>query len=127
LTRRFGVAGGLAWLGVLSFGVISEQLKTRQEVAREESGTQAVDAKEVTTPSGLRYTDLIRGGGETAPQRGYLLAANVRVVLGEDPAGAVLFDTEDTGRPLAFFFGCVPPARAAQTRARPPRDENNDA
>jgi hypothetical protein len=106
LTRRFGVAGGLAWLGVLTFGVVSEQLKTRQEVAREESGTQAVDAMEVATASGLRYTDLVRGGGETAPQRGYLLAAAVRVVLGEDPAGPVLFDTEDTGRPLAFFFGC---------------------
>jgi len=106
LTRRFGVAGGLAWLGVLTFGVVSEQLKTRQEVAREESGTQAVDAQEVATPSGLRYTDLVRGGGETAPQRGYLLAAAVKVVLGEDPAGPVLFDTDDTGRPLAFFFGC---------------------
>ena len=116
LTRRFGVAGGLAWLGVLTFGVVSEQLKTRQEVAREESGTQAVGAKEVATPSGLRYTDLVRGGGETAPQRGYLLAAAVRVVLGEDPAGPVLFDTEDTGRPLAFFFGCG--ARDLQRTAR---------
>ena len=106
LTRRFGLAGGLAWLGILTFGVVSEQLKTRNEVAREESGTQAVDAKEVVTPSGLRYTDLVRGGGETAPQRGYLLAANVRVVLGEDASGTVLFDTEDSGRPLAFFFGC---------------------
>ena len=106
MTRRFGLAGGLAWLGVLTFGVVSEQLKTRNEVAREESGTQAVDAKEVVTPSGLRYTDLVRGGGETAPQRGYLLAANVRVVLGEEAQGPVLFDTEDTGRPLAFFFGC---------------------
>ena len=106
LTRRFGLAGGLAWLGVLTFGVVSEQLKTRNEVAREESGTQAVDAKEVVTPTGLRYTDLVRGGGETAPQRGYLLAANVRVVLGEDATGPVLFDTEESGRPLAFFFGC---------------------
>ena len=26
LTRRFGLAGGLAWLGFLSFGVISEQV-----------------------------------------------------------------------------------------------------
>ena len=107
MTRRFGLAGGLAWLGVLTFGVVSEQLKTRNEVAREESGTQAVDAKEVVTPSGLRYTDLVRGGGETAPQRGFLLAANVRVVLGEDAQGPVLFDTEDSGRPLAFFFGCA--------------------
>lgn len=114
MTRRFGLAGGLAWLAVLTFGVVSEQLKTRSEVAREASGTQAVDAKGVTTPSGLRFTDLVRGGGETAPQRGYLLAANVRVVLGEDALGPVLFDTEDSGRPLAFFFGCA--TRAAEAK-----------
>jgi hypothetical protein len=103
LTRRFGLAGGLAWLAVLTFGVVSEQLKTRAEVAREESGTQAVNSVEVTTASGLRYRDTVRGGGEMAPQRGYLLAADVRVTLADD---VVLFDTASTGRPLAFFFGC---------------------
>ena len=36
LTRRFGLAGGLAWLGVLAFGSIGEQIKTRMEVAEEE-------------------------------------------------------------------------------------------
>ena len=81
-------------------------MKTRREVAREESGTQAVSAVEVVTPSGLRYLDLVRGGGETAPARGYLLAADVRVTL-DGPDGAVLFDTAATQRPLAFFFGCV--------------------
>jgi hypothetical protein len=61
----FGLAGGLAWVGVLTFGVVSEQLKTRSEVAREESGSADVaNAQEVLTPSGLRYTDLRRGGGE---------------------------------------------------------------
>lgn len=81
----------------------------------------AADAKEVTTRSGLRYTDLRRGapggrraggngvprqaglivsllhcalrdvscvlrgagGGETAPQRGFIMAANVSVRLGD--------------------------------------------
>ena len=33
LTRRFGLAGGLAWVGVLAFGVVSEQVKTRLEVS----------------------------------------------------------------------------------------------
>ncbi len=88
---------------MLTFGVLSEQIKTRNEVAREISGSQDVtDAAEVVTPSGLRYRDLRRGGGETAPQRGYLLAAEVKV---EDAAGAVLFDTAATKRELAFFYG----------------------
>jgi hypothetical protein len=118
LTRRFGLAGGLAWLGVLTFGVVSEQLKTRGEVARELSGTQAVaGGVEVASPSGLRYTDTTRGGGETAPQRGYLLAADVRVTLGDAPDGPVLFDTAATGRPLAFFFGCAPGAPWLQRHA----------
>ncbi len=37
LTRRFGIAGGLAWLGFLTFGAVSEQIKTRLEVASEEA------------------------------------------------------------------------------------------
>ena len=34
LTRRFGLAGGLAWLGFLSFGVISEQVLGFQTMPR---------------------------------------------------------------------------------------------
>ena len=30
--------GGLAWVGVLTFGVVSEQVKTRLEQAQEEKG-----------------------------------------------------------------------------------------
>jgi len=40
LTRRFGLGAGLAWVGVLAFGVVSEQIKTRNEVFREEQGTR---------------------------------------------------------------------------------------
>ena len=39
---RFGLAGGLAWLGVLTVGVVGEQIKTRLESARKEAGTQDV-------------------------------------------------------------------------------------
>ena len=42
LTRRFGLGAGLAWVGVLAFGVISEQVKTRNEVFREEQGTRYI-------------------------------------------------------------------------------------
>jgi hypothetical protein len=48
LSRRFGLAGGLAWLGVLAVGSIGEQVKTRLEVAAEKSGTSDVtEAQEV--------------------------------------------------------------------------------
>lgn len=42
VTRRFGIGAGLAWVGFLAFGVISEQLKTRREVYLEESQTRQV-------------------------------------------------------------------------------------
>lgn len=104
LTRRFGLAGGLAWLGVLTFGVLSEQIKTRMEVSREASNSQDLtDAVEVTTAFGLKYTDLRRGGGETAPQRGYLLAIDLRV---EDADGQLFYDSGN--RQLAFFYRARP-------------------
>ena len=39
---RCRIAGGLAWLGVLTFGVVSEQVKTRLENAAEESNTKVI-------------------------------------------------------------------------------------
>jgi hypothetical protein len=42
LTRRFGIGAGLAWVGFLAFGVVSEQLKTRFEVAQQQANTKSV-------------------------------------------------------------------------------------
>lgn len=42
LTRRFGLGAGLAWVGFLAFGVISEQVKTRLEVSQQEANTRSV-------------------------------------------------------------------------------------
>ena len=39
-TRRFGLAGGLVWLGILTFGVVSEQIKTRLEDRAEQRDTK---------------------------------------------------------------------------------------
>ncbi len=44
LTRRFGIAGGLAWVGVLATGVLGEQIKTRLEQADEAAGTKVRNA-----------------------------------------------------------------------------------
>lgn len=40
LTRRFGLGAGLAWVGFLAFGVVSEQIKTRLEVSQEAANTR---------------------------------------------------------------------------------------
>eukprot|EP00466_Bigelowiella_natans_P000233 jgi/Bigna1/84851/estExt_fgenesh1_pg.C_10208 len=61
---RFGLAGGLAWLGFLTFGVVSEQVKTRTEVKAINEGAIQVDAPEVLLPSGLKVQDLRLGGGD---------------------------------------------------------------
>ena len=50
LTRRFGLAGGLAYLGFLTFGVVSEQIKTRLEVAADERGTRVRDSTRQSQP-----------------------------------------------------------------------------
>ena len=42
LTRRFGIGAGLAWAGLLAVGVVSEQLKTRFEVAQQQANTKSV-------------------------------------------------------------------------------------
>lgn len=110
LTRRFGLAGGLAWLGVLTFGVVAEQLKTREEVRREGRDSADVAAPvEVVAPSGLRLTDLRLGGGE-APRRGDLVA--VDLVITSDDGATTLLDTRagsaSAGKPLAFFLGGRP-------------------
>lgn len=40
LTRRFGIGAGLAWVGFLAVGVLSEQIKTRFEVSQQEANTR---------------------------------------------------------------------------------------
>lgn len=40
LTRRFGIGAGLAWVGFLAVGVVSEQIKTRFEVSQQEASTR---------------------------------------------------------------------------------------
>ena len=62
-------------------GVLGEQIKTRLEVAHEDEGTQEVAAgaaPEVLLPSGVRYTELRVGGGQSPPA-GYLVWGWARV------------------------------------------------
>lgn len=107
LTRRFGLGAGLAWVGFLAFGVVSEQIKTRREVSLEDQGTRDVeDAKEVVLGDNVKYTDLRVGGG-TSPMNGNLILLDLvgRVVDGE-----TFVDTgaATKNRPIALVFGRRP-------------------
>lgn len=75
-------------MGLLAFGVISEQIKTRRELAElTEGSTEVAGAPEVVTPEGLRYRDLRVGGGAT-PQRGLLIVMDYKAFAdGEAGAG----------------------------------------
>ena len=106
MTRRFGLAGGLAWLGFLAVGTLGEQVKTRLEVAAEQSGARDVEAgaaQEVVLPSGVRYTDRRVGGGQ-APAKGMLVVLSY---VGRAD-GQVFEDTKARGKPIVLIYGARP-------------------
>ena len=106
MTRRFGLKGGLAWLGVLTFGVVSEQVKTRRETRDAVANTRDVDASARTSvdvgDTGVSYTEMTIGGGELV-REGYLIAAKVRATGRE--SGKTIFDTKATGREIVWSYG----------------------
>eukprot|EP01025_Chloroclados_australasicus_P020884 TRINITY_DN21983_c0_g2_i3.p2 TRINITY_DN21983_c0_g2~~TRINITY_DN21983_c0_g2_i3.p2 ORF type:complete len:298 (-),score=34.75 TRINITY_DN21983_c0_g2_i3:251-1144(-) len=105
LTRRFGIVGGLAWLGILAVGTIGEQVKTRLEYAQEQAGTKQVeDAPFIATYSGLSYRDIKIGGGQY-PRKGDLAVINLRIELSD---GQVVEDTFARGKPIVLYFGGRP-------------------
>jgi FKBP-type peptidyl-prolyl cis-trans isomerase len=133
LTRRFGIAGGLVWFGFLTFGVVSEQLKTRFEIATEESGQKNISKdsqKEIETPEGLRYVDMRIGGG-SFPAKGLLVVLHFRAYAdgelnpdflqrqrlnclnsktnrGKRNAGELFEDTYARGKPIVYTYGIRP-------------------
>lgn len=99
LTRRFGIAGGLAWLGVLTFGVVTEQLKTRRENFIAERDTkEVIDAKIVTTASGVVFQDKVVGGGEKV-EAGLLVGVSYSIFVDDK----LVFDASK--RPQILLFG----------------------
>ena len=114
LTRRFGIAGGLAWIGFLSAGVIGEQVKTRLEVAAEKSNTKDVSEAErvvETVPGypGIQYYDVKRGGG-ARPRKGDLVVLHFKgfYTSPENGAEQVFVNTYETGKPIVFLYKSRP-------------------
>ncbi|KAL5210620.1 hypothetical protein ABZP36_006243 [Zizania latifolia] len=109
LTRRFGIGAGLAWVGFLAFGVVSEQLKTRFDVAQQLSNTRDVEQEQVVVlPNGIRYYEMRVGGGDV-PRPGDLVVVDLQ---GRVAGGETFVDTFDEGkRPLALVMRSRPYAR----------------
>ena len=108
LTRRFGLKGGLAWLGLLTFGVVSEQLKTRRETREKGKHESGGEEKRTTVKinESTSYEELVKGGGEYV-QQGFLCGANVTVR--DLDANETVFDTRKTNRPIGFVYSKTRP------------------
>lgn len=97
VSRRFGLAGGLAVVALLAATEGREIVN-----ALLDTGPQEGDGKLVTTPSGLQYAELLLGSGDT-PKPGNVVGVDAKVSIG----GKVLYDTS-TDKKLAFKLGQRP-------------------
>eukprot|EP01023_Acetabularia_acetabulum_P035006 TRINITY_DN3295_c0_g1_i5.p1 TRINITY_DN3295_c0_g1~~TRINITY_DN3295_c0_g1_i5.p1 ORF type:complete len:278 (-),score=60.26 TRINITY_DN3295_c0_g1_i5:359-1192(-) len=105
LTRRFGIAGGFVWLGILAVGSIGEQVKTRLEYAQEQADTKEVEQQEFeSTFQGWSFRDIKIGGGQK-PRRGDLAVINLKISLSD---GQIVEDTFVRGKPIVLYFGGRP-------------------
>ncbi|KAJ4762704.1 Peptidylprolyl isomerase [Rhynchospora pubera] len=108
LTRRFGIGAGLAWVGFLAFGVVSEQIKTRLEVSQQQANTRDVEKEvEVVLPNGIRYYEMKVGGGDM-PRRGDLVVLDLKGQILGDNSSETFVDSFSDGRPLALVMGSRP-------------------
>ena len=109
LTRRFGLKGGLAWLALLTFGVVSEQLKTRRETREERENTKSIDGKDrmrVRMSDTISFVEIVKGGGEFVRQ-GFLCGANVSVKNLD--TNEIVINTFETKRPIGFSYSKTRP------------------
>jgi len=98
VSRRFGLAGGLAVVGLLAATEGNEIVKSLTD-----TGPQAGTGEVVTTASGLQYEDILVGTRGDTPLPGTVVGFNAVVSIGDK----VLFDTRQD-KPVAFKYGGRP-------------------
>ncbi|KAL1519080.1 hypothetical protein AB1Y20_003347 [Prymnesium parvum] len=98
ISRRFGLVGGLAVVALLAATEGSEIVKSLTD-----KGPQPGSGEVVTTPSGLKYVDILVGQQGDTPRPGTVVGFNAVVSIGDK----VLFDTAQD-KPVAFKVGQRP-------------------
>eukprot|EP00548_Thalassiothrix_antarctica_P004977 CAMPEP_0194132106 /NCGR_PEP_ID=MMETSP0152-20130528/2656_1 /TAXON_ID=1049557 /ORGANISM="Thalassiothrix antarctica, Strain L6-D1" /LENGTH=261 /DNA_ID=CAMNT_0038827047 /DNA_START=69 /DNA_END=854 /DNA_ORIENTATION=+ len=100
LSRRFGIAGGLAVFFGLAFVEGREILKGLDDSGSALEG----NGETVTTASGLKITELLIGKGGSTPLPGYIIGLKLKVMIGDK----VIYQTAAGEKPVAFKFGQRP-------------------
>jgi len=98
VSRRFGLAGGLALVVLLASTEGNEILK-----AFNDNGPQPGNGETIATGSGLKYKDVLVGTSGNTPLAGSVVGIKAKVSIGEK----VLFDTA-SDKPIAFRYGKRP-------------------
>jgi hypothetical protein len=100
LSRRFGILGGLAIFAALVAVEGSEILKALDE----DKGAVEGSGETITTPSGLKITEVKVGSrGGNPPLPGYVIGLQAKVSIGDK----VIYNTSGS-KPVAFTYGQRP-------------------
>ena len=100
LSRRFGIAGGLAVVAAIAL------LEGREIVngLADSKPLDVVDGEPITTASGLKLRDTRIGKGGSAPLPGYIIGLKLKVIIGDK----VIYQTAEGEKPVAFKYGQRP-------------------
>lgn len=101
ISRRFGLAGGLAVVALLAATEGNEILKSILD-----TGPVAGSGETITTPTGLQYIDVLVSSSGDTPKPGAVIGFNAKVSIGD----VVLFDSTAgrDAKPIAFKYGQRP-------------------
>lgn len=99
LSRRFGIIGGLSIFAGLAFVEGREIFKGLDDVTPLEGSGETI-----TTPSGLKITEVLVGKAGSTPLPGYIIGLRSVVKIGDQ----VIYETAAGEKPVAFKYGQRP-------------------
>jgi len=99
LSRRFGIFGGLAVFAGLALVEGREILKGFDDVVPLQGNGETI-----TTPSGLKITEVLVGKAGSTPLPGYIIGLRSVVKIGDQ----VIYETKAGEKPVAFKYGQRP-------------------
>jgi len=104
LSRRFGLAGGLAIFGIL-LAVEGDEIVKALGSAEPVAGAGEV----VTLQQGLSYTESLVGrAGDAVSLPGAVVGLGIKVSVAFPDSAKVIFDSDEDGKPVAFKYGQRP-------------------